>query len=73
MRGVEMSVLRLGHDWNGDVFDSVMSRVHAQPSARDMKSSGDWSPRKKFLCLVSASLASWVIVLAPIYALVQFV
>lgn len=68
-----MTVLRLDNGWNGDVFDSALSAAGPRSATRNVKPSNDWSPRKKFLCLVFASLASWAIVLAPLYALVQFV
>ena len=72
-----MSVMRLETGWNGDVLGTAMSTAMstARPgsAAGDMKPSEDWSPSKKFLCLVAASLASWAIVLTPIYALVQYV
>lgn len=33
--------------------------------------SDEWSPRRRFLFLLGASIACWALVLLPIYALIQ--
>lgn len=68
-----MSVARLDNAWNRPVIECAESAPHPRSAARDAMASEDWSLRKRFFCLVFASLASWAIVLAPVYAVAQIV
>ncbi len=66
-----MSVIGLSGYRSNEFFDSGLTLLHPQPDSTDSELSGDWSPRKRLLFLVFASLACWLVVLAPIYALAQ--
>ncbi len=66
-----MSVIRLSDYRKNEFLDSGLTLLHPQPDSTDSELSGDWSPRKRLLFLVFASLACWLVVLAPIYALTQ--